>query len=488
MRILLFFAFVVVSACASKPRSSGAETQPGTLTLEQALQQGPGPTLSHLKASSSVKALEAPAPRNPASVLPVQLLAERNSSSSKEKSLQQAYLRKFRPWSLEKKASRAEQLIGDFNCGHAIETQALGFSFELDYPEQKASTLSQALHEKVLVCQAFTRQESLFRLSIFSIQKGDCPKAMTYLEQFPGNLERGVNDRIAYLRRLCAPQSVVKTRNPWGGYGILLGNEKKDKEDSFEWKLSSSSGSEEWDRLLLTFIDLHEKGKDDTVQFLATKLNYEKFRELPVGFQASMLVVLNYSGADLPVFQTLHRYLAEHPEMASPAVVGLLFPTRYWPEILENSKKADPVLVKALIRQESAFNPMARSRAKAAGLMQLIYPTAKHFGIRQPKELLSPEANIHAGSEFLAGLIEEFGSVELALAAYNAGPGIVRQWQKRYPTSNIDLFVEMIPYSETREYVRLVRRNYKIYKTILNTPEFKPEEAAMGAFTTSRAE
>jgi soluble lytic murein transglycosylase len=159
--------------------------------------------------------------------------------------------------------------------------------------------------------------------------------------------------------------------------------------------------------------------------------------------------------------------------MATPAVANLLFPVRYWHQILENSKNTDPVLVKALIRQESAFNPMARSRARAAGLMQLIYPTAKNFGVKQPKELLDPNANIHAGSEFLAQLINEFGSVELALAAYNAGPGAVRQWQKRYQTKNIDLFVEMIPYTETREYVRLVRRNYKIYQAIL--PKLTPD-------------
>ncbi|MFM6928485.1 MAG: lytic transglycosylase domain-containing protein, partial [Bdellovibrio sp.] len=150
---------------------------------------------------------------------------------------------------------------------------------------------------------------------------------------------------------------------------------------------------------------------------------------------------------------------------------ALLFPIRYWKEIVDNTSKTDPVLVKALIRQESAFNKAARSRAKASGLMQLIYPTAKRYGIREPRQLLSPEKNIHAGSEFLAGLIEDFGSVELALAAYNAGPAIVRQWQKRYPTENVDLFVEMIPYTETREYVRLVKRNYKVYQSILVKPQ-----------------
>ncbi|HWU42427.1 MAG TPA: transglycosylase SLT domain-containing protein, partial [Bdellovibrio sp.] len=97
--------------------------------------------------------------------------------------------------------------------------------------------------------------------------------------------------------------------------------------------------------------------------------------------------------------------------------------------------------------------------------------TARIFGVTKPKQLLTPRMNIHAGSEFLARLINEFGSVELALAAYNAGPQMVRDWQKRYPTNNVDLFVEMIPYTETREYVRLVNRNYRVYQSILVKPQ-----------------
>ncbi|RYZ63179.1 MAG: hypothetical protein EOP09_18110, partial [Proteobacteria bacterium] len=251
----------------------------------------------------------------------------------------------------------------------------------------------------------------------------------------------------------------------------LLTDANPESRKSPNWMLSVSSGSEDWDRLLASFVELHEKNQQATVQYLATKINYEKFRALPLEFQTAVLTMMSFSGADLPVFQTLHKYLSEHPDKIAPSVAGLLFPTRYWEKIVQNSPHADPVLVKALIRQESAFNPLARSRAKASGLMQLIFPTAKFFGIKKPIQLLDPQANISAGSEFLAQLVNQFGSVELALAAYNAGPNIVKQWQKRYPTTNIDVFVEMIPYSETREYVRLVKRNYKVYQNILIKPQ-----------------
>src|SRR5690606_12048629 len=136
-----------------------------------------------------------------------------------------------------------------------------------------------------------------------------------------------------------------------------------------------------------------------------------------------------------------------------------------------------PLLVKALIRQESAFNPKARSPARAYGLMQVIYPTARIFGVRSRAQLYKPETNVRVGTEYLARLIQRFGSVELALAAYNAGPNNVKAWMKRYPTTNINLFVEMIPYAETREYVRLVLRNYKIYQKLILEPSDKQDLA-----------
>jgi transglycosylase-like protein with SLT domain len=476
MRKILIISLFFLSACASKERRPAAApvlvpASDGLVELEQALLQGAAPTVTYLKSQLTVKSYEGLNGRDPAASLPVSIRAERISQPvSKERNTLTMFIRRFREWSPVRRARYAAQLQGDdFHCGRAVEAQAMAMTLEIDFPEEGAMVSSQALHEKGLVCQAFSRQESLFKLAVFSIQKGDCKKAGDYLDMFPNTVERGVSDRLNYLRSFCSGPMAVAERNPWGGYGILLTADTKNNADhgDIRWTLGTKSGSEEWDRLLASFVEIYEKNQPELIQYLAGKINYEKLRALPLSFQTSMLLMMNFAGADLPVFQTLHKYLSEHPETATPAVVNLLFPVRYWGQIVEQSKNADPVLVKALIRQESAFNPMARSRARAAGLMQLIYPTAKNFGIKKPKELLSPEANIHAGSEFLARLINEFGSVELALAAYNAGPAAVRQWQKRYPTKNIDLFVEMIPYTETREYVRLVRRNYKIYQAIL---------------------
>jgi len=99
----------------------------------------------------------------------------------------------------------------------------------------------------------------------------------------------------------------------------------------------------------------------------------------------------------------------------------------------------NPMLVRALIQVESKFRPTARSRKGAMGLMQLMPSTVREYNLRNPFE---PKANIEAGIKHLKTLIDRFGSsIELGLAAYNAGPGAVEK------------FNGVPPYRETRNYV-----------------------------------
>lgn len=108
----------------------------------------------------------------------------------------------------------------------------------------------------------------------------------------------------------------------------------------------------------------------------------------------------------------------------------------------------DENLVKAVVEAESSFNPKAVSPAGAKGLMQLMDGTAKALGIEDP---FDPVANVKGGVEFLRSMLDKFGSISLALAAYNAGPGAVEHYGG------------VPPYSETKAYVdkviRLHRRN-----------------------------
>jgi soluble lytic murein transglycosylase len=135
----------------------------------------------------------------------------------------------------------------------------------------------------------------------------------------------------------------------------------------------------------------------------------------------------------------------------------------------------DPMLVAGLIRQESAFESKAMSRAGAIGLMQVEPMTARKLA-RQLKvryaraRLTDPGYNLQLGSRYLANLIQLFSTPEAALAAYNAGEDRVVQWTTGQNYLETAEFVESIPFTETREYVQIVMRNSEVYRSIYGAP------------------
>jgi hypothetical protein len=136
---------------------------------------------------------------------------------------------------------------------------------------------------------------------------------------------------------------------------------------------------------------------------------------------------------------------APEPVKATDADQGNLLEGTPYAEIIAAASEAEgvnPMLVRAVIQVESKFRPTARSRKGAMGLMQLMPATAREYNVRNPFE---PKANIEAGIKHLKTLIDRFGSsIELGLAAYNAGPGAVEK------------FNGIPPYRETRDYVRRI--------------------------------
>ncbi len=132
--------------------------------------------------------------------------------------------------------------------------------------------------------------------------------------------------------------------------------------------------------------------------------------------------------------------------------------------------KLDPAWTLALVRAESAWQPDVRSGANAWGLMQLLPATgqqmARQLGVnwRGTSTLLDPQTNIQLGSRYLAQQAERFqGSALLATAAYNAGPTPVKRWLAERGALPADVFVETIPYKETRDYVARVQAFSVIY-------------------------
>ncbi|WAM54296.1 transglycosylase SLT domain-containing protein [Vreelandella venusta] len=135
----------------------------------------------------------------------------------------------------------------------------------------------------------------------------------------------------------------------------------------------------------------------------------------------------------------------------------------------------DPYLLMAITRRESAYNPVALSPAGARGLMQLMPGTAsqvsRQLGLNDPGPygILEPELNIRLGSTYLRDKLERYqGNRLAATAAYNAGPGRVDQWLGNNSMESFDLFVESIPFRETRDYVQAVLSYRVIFESLAN--------------------
>ena len=129
----------------------------------------------------------------------------------------------------------------------------------------------------------------------------------------------------------------------------------------------------------------------------------------------------------------------------------------------------DEALMYSLIRQESRFNPEARSRVGATGLMQLMPATARWVAKQipvqpyKPQMLVQPEVNIHMGTYYFRRVLTELRHPMLATAAYNAGPGRARRWRDERALEGA-IYAETIPFNETRDYVKKVFSNAWYYR------------------------
>jgi soluble lytic murein transglycosylase len=152
----------------------------------------------------------------------------------------------------------------------------------------------------------------------------------------------------------------------------------------------------------------------------------------------------------------------------------LLYPLVYGEAIRAEAgaHRIDPTLVAGLIHQESGFNPRATSRAGAVGLMQVLpsvgasIAKAQRLASYERVLLYQPDVNVRLGMAHLDAMLRQYPRVEYALAAYNAGGAPVRRWRQKHGTDDPELFVERIPYDETRDYVRILLRNQAMYRTL----------------------
>lgn len=187
----------------------------------------------------------------------------------------------------------------------------------------------------------------------------------------------------------------------------------------------------------------------------------------------NVIRLLNSQKRYITSFKVFQDSLDQNSLSLNFKLLKFIFPLNYIDVIKKNSENLDPLIVISLIRQESAFNPEAKSGVGAKGLMQLMPATAKRFNRRvKLKHLSNPEINVAIGTRYLRQLINRFdGNLIYALASYNAGEKRIDRWRKEVFRNDDPLStIESIPFEETRNYVKLIYRNNFFYSLLENRP------------------
>lgn len=213
--------------------------------------------------------------------------------------------------------------------------------------------------------------------------------------------------------------------------------------------------------------------KEPISEILKSESLFPKYSEEKIKESLSMLIAdaLRNDKNYINSFSIIYNQVSKEEIMPSTKLLNMLFPRPYLPTIKGIvSNRIDPLIVLSLIRQESAFNPKAKSHVGARGLMQLMPATAKGLNRRiSSRSLNNPQINLRLGIKYLKRLFNKYdGNLVYTLSAYNAGESRVKAWKKTYFKHNKSFMhqVESIPFNETNLYVKLIIRNLFFYKLL----------------------
>jgi soluble lytic murein transglycosylase len=189
-------------------------------------------------------------------------------------------------------------------------------------------------------------------------------------------------------------------------------------------------------------------------------------------FYFSLIQFLNQEDDFLTSFKIMMSALRKEYFVLDESLLTMLFPKDYLKTIQRHAAKTNPILFLSLIRQESAFNPSAKSRVGARGLMQIMPRTARQFQRRlRASSLNRPSVNLKIGIKYFERLNKKYdGNLIHILSAYNAGEGRVKRWKRNVFKSEDPLLdIESIPFNETQNYVKLIYRNIFFYQYLNNS-------------------
>jgi soluble lytic murein transglycosylase len=273
-------------------------------------------------------------------------------------------------------------------------------------------------------------------------------------------------------------ESLIET-DPIGYYGVLAYRELGRKLPPLPVGVQVKTSSDAVDPLApeerLKFEWLLAVREDDVANQLLNTIGLNRRS----GYKQDQSFELLRSYARTGSYNALFSRTTDLPAEARKALVQtepeLIFPMRWKPlaEAAGNKYDVKPELVFSIIRQESSFNPQARSHADAFGLMQLIPEMAKRaeavtgIQLKAHEDLYQPEINIPLGTSFLRTTLDRWqGAFIPTVASYNASERAVSGWLNTRDTKDPVAFIEDVPYEETRTYLKLVMRNFVFYSRL----------------------
>lgn len=373
-----------------------------------------------------------------------------------------------------------EAVVAHKKCLSSGTYVLFGMKAEEFLPDPTAKTAALALHEKASQCgNDEYADRARFRRALFLINDNQCGEAEPSLVRLSENPDGEFSTRALYWRYYCAhaagnePLAGLLKRRMYQDFPLafhsLIASQGKGPdllvnlstvEPMVQFRSSTVPLVNPW----LERIEWLEqaKRKDLAMDILRAISGDLDRAELPV--QLYEAVLFERLGDQIGKFKALSGIFKVDPNWITQSTLQLFYPVKRWDELQKHKKKVDPYLAAALIRQESGFNEFARSPVGAMGLMQLMFDTARRMERVSRREVMDARTNIRLGVKYFSSLLDRYqGDIELALAAYNAGPERVDDWKKRYVMSQKMLFLDLIPFRETRDYVALITRNYYWY-------------------------
>jgi len=402
------------------------------------------------------------------------------------------------------------KLLAEPECA---STSAVYLSFglrtERGFPEQGYRDLASQLYSKAVQCGSdASAVHAGYRLGLLKVWDGkhqEADEALAKVIDSPHAVDFRL--RIAYWRYYSASKTgdnstqskmreLLMREYPLSLHGLLVSTEDLFGDlpmlNSREPEVALRTQSNPALNAAIRGVETLQEMGEPTASFEMLETVLDRMQSTEVSFQLYVAVVLTQSGNAMRGFQYVAALYRQNPFLISRPTLELLYPLHRFEVVRDHSSKLDPYLVLSLIRQESAFNERARSPAGALGLMQLTPRTARGFERVSKRQLFDPKINVRVGVKYFSRLLKRFDyDVELALASYNAGPARINEWQKRYPIDNRLLFLDMMPFRETREYVSSIVRNYYWYlrlysrENLNRTVTSKPNSSQFRIFKAS---